>query len=444
MEINNHINGSELINNTTGQNIFQLKSNVGSEPLYFLQDLYTSPTKINIAWKELETMDSSCEVSNNQLVNSKIPATSVRNKINRNRSFRILNSYTKKIKNSLQTVPVYVLVSGRNELVVATTKSIKYPGFNLLSQSKRQKLGFIFFDKREADLYLNEIIQTLDKTVYTERTTGLSQIGLSIHCVGLDYAYKLFRNSTDVDFRFVPSLSQVNYLIENINELEGSNFDESFQPIIKKDNKVGLGNLVIPVPDSHSLNSCHGDLGSFKGVPIYVVQLKDIPYDIVQKTVMEVSNLDDQNFLRPTTQDSSIRAKVDSSTDRISNYVFFDKEQADQFSLRCRRYLIKNSGIVEFSSNRNVKVFSLEGFLEMWEDAIVLKRNFTVNKFFFNPNHSTYFIPSKESLKVLKDYAEQPKNSLNKSIRAWAQIKLAKLRWLQHDYLGLILRGYRL
>ena len=72
MEINNHINGSELINNTTGQNIFQLKSNVGSEPLYFLQDLYTSPTKINIAWKELETMDSSCEVSNNQLVNSKI------------------------------------------------------------------------------------------------------------------------------------------------------------------------------------------------------------------------------------------------------------------------------------------------------------------------------------------------------------------------------------
>ena len=91
MEINNHINGSELINNTTGQNIFQLKSNVGSEPLYFLQDLYTSPTKINIAWKELETMDSSCEVSNNQLVNSKIPATSVRNKINRNRSFRILN-----------------------------------------------------------------------------------------------------------------------------------------------------------------------------------------------------------------------------------------------------------------------------------------------------------------------------------------------------------------
>jgi hypothetical protein len=74
MEINNHTKFNEFLNNSPRQNIFQIKSNVGAEPLYFLQELYTSPPKINIAWKELETMGLSHPPNKHQLVSSKIPS----------------------------------------------------------------------------------------------------------------------------------------------------------------------------------------------------------------------------------------------------------------------------------------------------------------------------------------------------------------------------------
>ena len=80
----------------------------------------------------------------------------------------------------------------------------------------------------------------------------------------------------------------------------------------------------------------------------------------------------------------------------------------------------------------------------MWEDSIVLKQNSMHSNFSFNPEQPTYFIPSKESVKVLKDYAEQPKKSFSKLVGSWARGKLIKLRWLQHDYLGLFLRGYKI
>tara|TARA_B100000683_G_C12495122_1_gene555911 strand:- start:1763 stop:3172 length:1410 start_codon:yes stop_codon:yes gene_type:complete len=469
MGISNHINIIEVLNTTSGQNLLRLKPDVESEPLRFLQELYTSPPKINIAWQALETQRTACGIDDHQLVPSKIPTTSIGNRLNRNRSGKFLNRYTEKIKNSLQSVPVYVLVNGRNELVVATTKPVKCPGSELLSKPNRQKFGFIFLDKREADLYLDEITQKVDATVYTQRTTGLSQIGLSVHCVGLDYAYNLFRNSPDVDFRFIPNLNQVNYILENINPSEISKFVQYQQPL-----KVDLpgdlyrdeDNLMLPDVESALIDS-------FKGVPIYVVQLKDIPSDIVQKNMLKVSGLDnlhpesltfnytyssitekvspsilnsfpnfiDQEFSQSVTQDSSAYSN-NSERNLISNYVFFNKVQADQFSVYCSQYLLKDINFV--SSTKSAQVFSLEGFLEMWEDAIILKKDFNEGKFSFNSEQPTYFIPSNESLKVLKDYATRPKNSLIKSVSLWAQSKLVKLRWLQHDYLGLILRGYRL
>ena len=116
--------------------------------------------------------------------------------------------------------------------------------------------------------------------------------------------------------------------------------------------------------------------------------------------------------------------------------------QAEQFSLKCRPYLLKDTNF----SNQGVQISSLEQFLEICEDTIILKKDFdTANiKFTSNSEGSTHFIPTKESLEVLKDYSEQPKKSLDKSIKIWLKGKFVKLRRLQHDYLGLILRGYKL
>ena len=472
MEVYNY---SEVPNNSSGQSIFRLVSNVESEPLYFLQELYKSPPRISIAWKDLEAQRTSCETGTHQLVTSKKPTTFIGSQINRNRSVKILNRYTETIKNALQSVPVYVLVNGRNELVVATSKPVKYPDSNLLSQSKRQRFGFIFLDKREADLYLAEITRKVDTAIYTERTTGLSQVGLSIHCIGLDYAYHLFRHEIDVDFRFVPNLNQVTYLLENVNPSDISTYSPYSQPItvdIPDDEYRDLDNLMIPDLD-------HAEVSSFRGVPVYVIQLKDVPYATAQENMLKMGSFTDDLQSKGVTfssissritekvspsildyypdlfvkhavnkteqnlkiEDLSIPSKIESVKSRISNYVFFDKVQAEQFGLNCNQYLVKNTTLSSFG---RTQIFSLEGFLEMWENAILLKQDFNEGKFNFNSKQSTYFIPSKESLKILKDYAAQPKKSLSKSINLWAQSKLIKLRWLQHDYLGLVLRGYRL
>jgi hypothetical protein len=144
MAINNHLNLSTLVNSAVGQNIFQIKSKVGSEPLYFLQELYTSPPKLNIVWRDFEAMGSSSSNS----AEFTLPKTAVKPNVswlNRRLSKNSLNQFTGKIKNALKTVPVYVVVSGRNELVVATSKSIRSPSYTLLRQPKRQKFGFIFF-----------------------------------------------------------------------------------------------------------------------------------------------------------------------------------------------------------------------------------------------------------------------------------------------------------
>lgn len=487
MAINNHLNLSTLVNSAVGQNIFQIKSKVGSEPLYFLQELYTSPPKLNIVWRDFEAMGSSSSNS----AEFTLPKTAVKpnvNWLNRRLSKNSLNQFTGKIKNALKTVPVYVVVSGRNELVVATSKSIRSPNYTLLRQPKRQKFGFIFFDKREADLYLNVITDRVNSSLYTERASGLSQIGLSIHCIGLDYAYSLFRNSADIDFRFVPNLSQVNYLLENINQLDNSGFrfgdahkrikSGQYQSIPLTGVTSNLGELpstILASEFTQPIRKLEGSIlpsfdnlnaKSFRGVPVYIVQLNGISSQVSQEILEKVNSLcsEDTTFARTSSEmaekvspsilsyyndfhdpkfsgsrvNSLISKDQTTITDsekgsNYSNYVFFDKLQAEQYA-------------ASFNSSRitSVSILNLEDFLEMWEDSIVLKQNSMHSNFSFNPEQPTYFIPSKESVKVLKDYAEQPKKSFSKLVGSWARGKLIKLRWLQHDYLGLFLRGYKI
>ena len=45
---------------------------------------------------------------------------------------------------------------------------------------------------------------------------GTNRVGLSIHCIGLDSAYKVTReHHPGIDFRFVPKFEEVKTLLEN-------------------------------------------------------------------------------------------------------------------------------------------------------------------------------------------------------------------------------------
>jgi hypothetical protein len=85
---------------------------------------------------------------------------------------------------------------------------------------------------------------------------------------------------------------------------------------------------------------------------------------------------------------------------------------------------------------------NLEDFLESWEEALLLNTNSATS--FIKIGQPTYFIPSKQSTKTLDQYYNRPKDSLGKSIKVWGRRKLDKLFWFQTNYLGLVLRGYRI
>ena len=54
------------------------------------------------------------------------------------------------------------------------------------------------------------------KKFHHRRDYSIDKVGLSIHCIGLDTAYSLLsRSSSNVDFRFVPSLSEVKAVLEH-------------------------------------------------------------------------------------------------------------------------------------------------------------------------------------------------------------------------------------
>ena len=151
--------------------------------VYFLEDLYTYPPKIKIQWKQLDpilaTGKNNCDEYPAKLKSK--PKLNILNSLN-DYANTVTSSdfYTKKtntIRQALKTVPVYVIVNGNNELVLATTRSGRFQ-FNsdfstsLLNEqnvevtqrgltrrpasrklvektlsSQTKKFGFMFFDR---------------------------------------------------------------------------------------------------------------------------------------------------------------------------------------------------------------------------------------------------------------------------------------------------------
>ena len=407
----------------------------------FFEDLYTYPPKIKIQWKQLDLVEESDKLLPNKIINHP-PHKSfsgVRDYMDKVISFDVYSKKIKLLKQTLKDVPVYVIVNGRTEIVVASTRSKKLNLHDasvlsagpLLNPEKRisdlppntvtrrqvykrtlvesvekalstksKKFGFIFFDPIEAQYYLDAMVIRSEKKFHHRRDHSIDKVGLSIHCIGLDTAYSLLsRSSSNVDFRFVPSLPEVKAVLEHSSQGDTN----SELAVNERQLEQTLSRKALSII-SDQYNS------AFKGVPIYIVVVKD-KFEALQ---------DSEKFKSSSTK-----------TNSSANYIFFDREQALEF---CEKY-----------SSRMVSPIytdNLEDFLELWGESLVL--NTDVTQSFININQPTYFIPSKRSIKTLEQYYNRPKDSLGKSIKVWGRRKLSKLYWFRTNYLGLILRGNRI
>ena len=420
------------------ERILDVISHEDKEPyaVSFFEDLYTYPPKIKIQWKQLDLVEKSDKLLPNKIINHP-PHKSfsgVRDYMDKVISFDVYSKKIKLLKQTLKDVPVYVIVNGRTEIVVASSRSQKFhshtalsSGFNLekggvqetdvaqksFSKSKAykrtldkalstksKKFGFIFFDPIEAQYYLDAMVIRSEKKFHHRRDHSIDKVGLSIHCIGLDTAYSLLsRSSSNVDFRFVPSLPEVKAVLEHSSQGDTN----SELAINERQLEQTLSRKALSII-SDQYNS------AFKGVPIYIVVVKD-KFEALQ---------DSEKFKSSSTK-----------TNSSANYIFFDREQALEF---CEKY-----------SSRMVSPIytdNLEDFLELWGESLVL--NTDVTQSFININQPTYFIPSKRSIKTLEQYYNRPKDSLGKSIKVWGRRKLSKLYWFRTNYLCLILRGNRI
>ena len=408
----------------------------------FFEDLYTYPPKIKIQWKQLDLVEESDKLLPNKIINHP-PHKSfseVRDYMDKVISSDVYSKKIKLLKQTLKDVPVYVIVNGRTEIVVASTRSKKLnlhdanvlsAGPPLINPEKRvsdlppntvtrrqvykrtlvesvekalstksKKFGFIFFDPIEAQYYLDAMVIRSEKKFHHRRDHSIDKVGLSIHCIGLDTAYSLLsRSSSNVDFGFVPSLPEVKAVLEHSSQGDTN----SELAVNERQLEQTLSRKALSII-SDQYNS------AFKGVPIYIVVIKD-KFEALQ---------DSEKFKSSSTK-----------TNSSANYIFFDREQALEF---CEKY-----------SSRMVSPIytdNLEDFLELWGESLVL--NTDVTQSFININQPTYFIPSKRSIKTLEQYYNRPKDLLGKSIKVWGRRKLSKLYWFRTNYLGLILRGNRI
>ena len=426
------------------ERILDVISHEDKEPyaVSFFEDLYTYPPKIKIQWKQLDLVEKSDKLLPNKIINHP-PHKSfsgVRDYMDKVISSDVYSKKIKLLKQTLKDVPVYVIVNGRTEIVVASTRSKKFntidpnvldPGPllekpELITEgneirkvirrqvykrsvvesvgkalsTKSKKFGFIFFDPIEAQYYLDAMVARSEKKFHHRRDHSIDKVGLSIHCIGLDTAYSLLsRSSSNVDFRFVPSLPEVKAVLEHSSQGDTN----SELAINERQLEQTLSRKALTII-SDQYNS------AFKGVPIYIVVVKD-KFEVLQ---------DSEKFKSSSTK-----------TNSSANYIFFDREQALEF---CEKY-----------SSRMVSPIytdNLEDFLELWGESLVL--NTDVTQSFININQPTYFIPSKRSIKTLEQYYNRPKDSLGKSIKVWGRRKLSKLYWFRTNYLGLILRGNRI
>jgi len=227
----------------------------------FFEQLYSYPQKISLKWGALLDAPSDPFSTKNEAFDISIYkwdpnydtpeealsekylfsdySTGLKKKIN---SSNFYSRNLADIFSSLSSVPIFAIINGENEIVTSKAYNsdlrqsldsylsrliYDYCGAFDLNNQNRPDLGLFFFDKADAENYLKSIAKT--------DIDGTKTVGLTIHSIGLDSAYKLTREyHPNVDFRFLPKLTDISesdqkridgvpiYLVDLISETKKS------------------------------------------------------------------------------------------------------------------------------------------------------------------------------------------------------------------------------
>lgn len=414
-----------------------------SRTLEFFDDLYSYPPKFRIKWDNLDELQQDCLNSNNFQKDKKNNSTflkiltdiflnekeeqtlqknySLKEYITSYKNKLILNQIytknTKKLQDALKSIPVYVVLNGQGDIILSESTDLYTSNTSFLTDElsrscgifdpiveNKNKLGLFFLSKNDAEIYLQEIA-SLD-------SQGTQSLGLSLHCLGLDFAYRVMRSyDSRVDFRFVPDLSEVQTVLKN-KTLENPN-------IIVEDEQQQLRlrykNLGLPI--------IWRKKDYFKGVPIYIVKIEKNTTNNFTETYFFTLRLID-NFLNYFVHainipfglgNNFIKQGSFNQKDNISSqkvYLFFEKKAALDF---CKNYKYKN--IFRYKKdqftllNNKIKkpqilLYNLEDFLENWEEKNIENQEFFSSE---KVEQDLILVPTKSSTAEVNKFFNEEK-----------------------------------
>lgn len=433
-----------------------------SKTIEFFDDLYTDPPKFRVKWNTIDELHNDLFMSYNyRVLNPNFPFLDASadvllkedNKafketnysfnayfdgyLNKILSTRFYGKQAKKLQGTLQTVPVYVILNGRGEIVLATSTNsvtstkptLHEAAYNVCGNfdsftERSKQLGLFFMSKNDAEVYLQEIAKS--------DTQGTKTFGLAIHCFSLDFAYRVTREyHPNVDFRFIPDLEEIQSLMTAKNT-QNSNFvfEDGQQQLRFRRRGVNI------VPILGKLNKWVSPFSSFlekteyfKGVPIFIVNVDEMPKNFVVECYSELVHLLGCTSGQVTNAlntligfgNTNIRQgslQKQTSSHNTKTYIFFDKMTATQFcqrySRQISRYSYSQSGLFDsFSKKPKILVHNLEDFLEMWEETLTpsqIEGALVKQKMGVDVGKIT-FVPSKQAALDIDGYLKQNKKS---------------------------------
>lgn len=297
------------------------------------------------------------------------------------------NREDKIILEKLNKIPVYSVVNGLGEIVIASPRSLKplsffdwiyekyFNNFIWTKDEGPVNVGLFFMHKEDAEMYLHEICLQDPK--------GVEEYGIDIKVSGLDNYYHLNKIS--------PPKTQVK-LIGDLKEIDS---------VIKKYTKDK--NYKKNPKQLYTKNG-------FKGTPIYIM------------------NTIDTNKYNP---ESKIKQKITgnygSSGTLITKMIFFNKKDADYMWQKYATELKTAEKNPPLSQAPNLEIYNLENYLielQKEEDQYIKQIR---------------FIPSSESYSYIRELQKKNITVKNESIHTNIEENIkTKIKSIQRFYKGII------
>jgi len=446
-----------------------------SKTIEFFDDLYSYPPKFRVKWDTIDELHEDLFMSYNYRIhNTYVPfldvvkdffsnedigsvkkinysvSPYVKGYFNNTLATRFYGNFSKKLQGVLQTVPIYTILNGQGEIVLAnstdftnsngltpSTASYNFCGSFDPTVDGTKQLGLFFMSKNDAEIYLNEIAQS--------DTQGTRMLGLSIHCFGLDFAYRVTREyHPNIDFRFIPDMDEVQSLMTRKTTGDANLvFDNNQQQLRFRRRPLKI------IPGLNSLANWFFPLSSFvekteyfKGVPIYVVTVNDNVNNFFVERYFNVVNVMDTFYSGAVKSLATVfgfgnnwilqGSSSELTPPNKKTFIFFEKEAVKEFcrlhSNKINRYKSTHSNLFEpITKKPKILVYNLEDFFEVLEEKLTLPQPINTQVENIGDEKSIYFIPSKQVTADLTNFLSQNKKPTLQKLTQFFDFKYRRL-----------------